>query len=138
MSYREDDIYIILFRLAQSSLWGDNPEITNYSFYVKDILQLAEEQTIYGLIFEEIVKHDIKIEPPELFDRLGIVENIKHQNLIENKILCDFCCNLNEYGVEALVVKGQTIACLYPNPQLRMSGDIDYLIKEELSYPQIL
>lgn len=44
-----------LFQLLQSALWGTPFDVGN-DCCIKDVLILAEEQTVIGLVFEEIAK----------------------------------------------------------------------------------
>lgn len=99
-------------------------------------LALAKDQTVVGLVFN--VLKDVKIEgtlnKSLVFKTIGLTEQIKHQNAIINKELCDFAQRSQQAGLKYLVVKGQTLGCLYANPELRSSGDIDFLVPDISSY----
>lgn len=119
-----------LFGLLRNALWkcpvcDMSPDVS------ESVLRLAEEQTIFALVFDAISKFDIKISQNVIFESIGMVQAIQQLNQKKDKVLADFVCSLDKYNIEYLVVKGQTVAQLYPNPELRMSGDIDYLIKED-------
>lgn len=122
-----------LFQLLQSALWGNTFEADNDCCF-EEVLLLAEEQTVVGLVFEEIAKYNVKIDQQELFEYVGLIQNICQQNQVVNNVLVEFVSVLEKIGIDYLVVKGQTLACLYPDPSLRMSGDIDYLINSEYSF----
>lgn len=122
-----------LFQLLQSALWGKTFDVEN-DCCIKDVLLLAEEQTVVGLVFEEIANRNIKINQQELFEYIGIIQTIRHQNQVVNNVLAGFVNAIEKIDVDYLVVKGQTLACLYPEPNLRMSGDIDYLINTDYGY----
>ena len=98
-------------------------------------LAMAKEQTVMGLVFD--VLKDVKIDGPfnkaHLFETIGLTEQIKHQNAIINRELNSFANRSQDAGLKYLVVKGQTIGCLYANPRLRATGDIDFLIPEYLN-----
>ena len=123
----------ILFQLLQSALWGKPFDVDN-DCCIEDVLLLAEEQTVLGLIFEEIAKRNIKINQQELFEYIGLLQTIRQQNQVVNNVLVDFVRAVEKTDVDYLVVKGQTIASLYPDPYLRMSGDIDYLINSDYGF----
>ena len=61
-----------------------------------------------------------------------MVERIKQQNAKINKELLWFVDKCKKVGLECLVVKGQTLAALYLKPELRQSGDIDFLLPTDL------
>ena len=132
----------LLLDILCCALWGKAYDGSFTERQLKDILRLAEEQTVFGLVFEAIQQVEIKgvagkwsedISEIQLaiFDAVGLKEQIKQQNVIVNKELADFAriCRMN--GQEPIVVKGQTIGSLYPNALLRQSGDIDFLVHGE-------
>lgn len=119
-----------LLELLRNALWGC-PVCDTSPNVINRVLCLAEEQTVFALVFDAISKLDIKINQNILFESIGMVQTIQQQNQVIDRVLADFVCTIEKQGVEYLVVKGQTIAQLYPNPVLRMSGDIDYLIKDD-------
>lgn len=125
-----DKKYTILFTLLRSALWGEvfSDKLSKEDFAV--VLKLAKEQTVLGLVFD--ILKDSKIDGLQnrsfIFEILGLTERIKHQNLLINKELISFAQKSKDVGLNYLVVKGQTIGCLYKNPALRSSGDIDFLV----------
>lgn len=62
------------------------------------------------------------------------MQTIRQQNQVVNNVLVEFVRAIEKTDVDYLVVKGQTLACLYQDPYLRMSGDIDYLINCDYGY----
>ena len=124
-----------LFSLLRFALWGEpfQGEVSKQEF--AQILKLAKEQTILGLVFD--VLKDVKVEgtlnKSLVFETIGLTEQLKHQNAIINRELCSFANRSQDAGLKYLVVKGQTIGCLYANPELRAAGDIDFLIPEYLN-----
>ena len=121
-----------LLFLLRYALWGGKPKdpISAKSFL--EILKLAKEQTILGLVFD--VLKDVKVEgtlnKSLVFETIGFAEQIKLQNTKINKELISFAQSSQKYGLNYVVVKGQTIGCLYTNPQLRAAGDIDFLVPD--------
>ena len=123
----------ILFQLLQSALWGKPFDVDN-DCCIEDVFLLAEEQTVIGLVFEEIAKLNIKINQQKLFEYIGLLQTIRQQNQVVNNVLVEFVRAIEKTDVDYLVVKGQTIGSLYPDPYLRMSGDIDYLINSDYGF----
>lgn len=127
------EIRDLLFSILRRALWNQPFEVSLDAKATRSVLHLAEEQTIFGLVFEVLSKQDVKIEMQEILDSIVFVQAIRQQNLVKNNVLADFVKIINKQSIDYLVVKGQTIACLYPEPYLRMSGDIDYLIWKNYS-----
>lgn len=124
----------LLLNLLRCALWGNSFERKLSPKEFEGVLHLAEEQTVFGLVFEVLSKQIVIGCEALVFDSIGIIEGIKQQNQLTNTIFIDFIQLMYKNGVDVMVVKGQTIGVLYPNPSLRMSGDIDYLIKGEYDF----
>lgn len=121
--------------LLPCALWNKplNDAISAGNF--NTFLVQAEQQTILGLVFD--VLKDLHIKGPKdkkmVFEAMAKAENIKCQNALVNKELTEFADKCNQQGIDYLVVKGQTIGCLYPKPELRQAGDIDFLFPVDLT-----
>ena len=122
-----------LLKIINYSLWNESSaNILSYDDFVF-ILELAEQQTVLGLVFD--VLKDKRIEgltdKKTVFDAMAKVENIKRQDTIVNKELTEFADRCNQQEIDYIVVKGQTIGCLYPKNELRQAGDIDFMFPVE-------
>lgn len=119
----------LLFTLLRSALWGDAPVESITAKQFRHVMALADEQTVVGLVMGGL--NDARIDGMKdkmpIYEAIGLVEQIKQQNHVVNKKLTWFVNKSQEIGLDCLVVKGQTIAALYPKPELRQSGDIDFL-----------
>lgn len=89
---------------------------------------MSKKQAIAGVVFSALEKLSSKGQRPPselLYDWIGLTEQIK----IRNKLLNDRCVQLtnlfNNAGFDSCILKGQGNSLMYPNPLLRMSGDID-------------
>ena len=129
-----------LFSLLRSALWGEafQGEVSKEEF--AQVLKLAKEQTVYGLVFD--VLKDVKVEgtlsKSLVFEAIGLTQQIKRQNAIISKELSSFANRSQNVELTYLVVKGQTIGCLYANPGLRAPGDIDFLVTQKTQISQII
>lgn len=126
-----------LFTFLRNALW----RIDNYvpkelsEKEVSRLITLAEEQTVSGLVVDSIIKNDIKIPQEWVFEAVGIDIQTKQANKQLNDELKEFVVlPLKDY----VVVKGQTIAAIYPEPLARMSGDIDFLVKDYPAAKELL
>lgn len=132
-------VYNVFFNLLHSALWRESYcENVNVKTF-EQLLALADEQKVFGLVFDvlkDIVVDGIK-NKGTIFRAVGMLEKIKSRNAILTKDLVDFCKKNETYAVDYVVVKGQTIGSLYPKPELRMPGDIDFLFKQLASIKEI-
>ncbi len=122
-----------LFSLLRFSLWGEpfKGDLSKEEFL--QIMNLAKEQTVYGLIFDAISQLSGKYDKRQVLEAYGRTEKIKRQNELVNKELKEMILMLDKNSIDCLVVKGQTIGILYPKSALRMAGDIDFLIQQQYS-----
>jgi hypothetical protein len=122
--------YALLFSLLRSALWGEVPQEKLSQEDFTQVLVLSKEQTVLGFVFD--VLKDSKIDGIQnkavIYQVLALTESIKHQNRLINQELISFAQRSKDAGLDYLVVKGQTLGCLYRSPELRSSGDIDFLV----------
>lgn len=89
----------------------------------------CEDQSILGIAFDYIQFHfeEFKsfIRKEILWEWIGISEQIKTQNRLVNEKAVELSCLLRKERICNCILKGQGNAVMYPNPLLRMSGDID-------------
>ncbi len=94
----------------------------------QQLLFVAEKQAIDGITFEALnVLSRNGQKPPEevMLDWFSYAEQIKEQNKIVNQRCKDITKLFAESGYRTCILKGQGNAMMYPNPMLRVSGDID-------------
>lgn len=95
----------------------------------KQVLWLARQQTVQGLVFDGL--QEIKDTPSlkKLMFGLTIqIIRIEQLNLLLNRTAAHFMKQLYENGVQAVLLKGQGVATLYPHPNRRQCGDIDLFV----------
>jgi len=119
----------VLFTFLRNALWRNEDwlpgELSEEE--TSRLILTAEEQTVSGLVVDAIIRNDIKIPQEWVFEAVGIDTQTKQANKQLNDELKEFVkLSLKDY----VVVKGQTIAAIYPEPLTRMSGDIDFLVKD--------
>jgi len=93
----------------------------------KQMLIWAERQAVVGVIYGGIQKAGKAIGMPfdDLMEWIGYANQIEHQNRILNHQCIEIATLLENEGFTYCILKGQGNAMMYPNPLLRMSGDID-------------
>ena len=92
-----------------------------------DVCELARKQAAEGLIIKGIFDSGLKLDRPDLVDLVGSRQSIWQRNLELDQAVADLCSAVHEAGLRIWVVKGQTLAQLYPEPKSRSCGDIDFL-----------
>ena len=125
-----EEIYLELHGLLQQALWGIPFEGEVTPKEAGELIDLAEKQAVSGLIIDALIKNDVRMEQMKLFEAIGYLEQIKQENQRINHEIAEFARLMSDTYTEYVVVKGQTIAALYPEPLVRMSGDIDFLIHD--------
>jgi hypothetical protein len=96
------------------------------------IYRMAEQQAIQGIIFEKITERKdekINISREILFSWLALTEQIKQQNIRLNQCCVELVEELHKDGFQCCIIKGQGNAMMYPNPYIRMPGDIDVWVR---------
>ena len=129
----------LFIRILKGSLWRkDFSEELDFQEF-KEILRCANSQTVLGLVFNQL--KDAKIDGGDdkmpIYEAIGSLEAIKQQNKFTNKELAQFAAICENKGIEYIVVKGQTMSCLYPCPELRQAGDIDFLARKSKCFSDI-
>lgn len=120
----------LLFSLLRFALWGETFRENVPKEEFSELMKLAKQQTVYGLVFDAASQQEGKYDKRELLKAYGTTEKLKHRNALVNKELKGIVRVFNENNVDYLVVKGQTCGVLYPKPDLRTAGDIDFLIHQ--------
>ncbi|WP_314922146.1 nucleotidyltransferase family protein [Prevotella pallens] len=121
------DAYKLLKELIRNELWGE--QLSFSSLDKKDftfLQKIANMQTVSGLVFSSLINNNIKLPQQEALAAFGGLENIKKSNQLLNRNLIFLTELLEKYDIKFFVVKGQTVANLYPHPLHRIGGDIDF------------
>lgn len=140
------DMSNLLLRFLRSALWGNAPIRSITAKQFMHIMALANEQTVVGLVFNVLKDMPFEGMPNRMpiYKAIAQSEQIKQQNGIVNKELGIFVRECDKIGLNYIIVKGQTIGPLYPQPLLRQSGDIDFLVTQivqmfsDVDIPKIL
>lgn len=120
------------FALLRTGLWEQadaNLDINEKVDWEK-VYQLAEEQSVTGVVLAGI-EHSF-VKPPQefLLQWIGEVQIIEQQNKAMNDFVAKLIEKLRKEDVYAILVKGQGIAQCYERPLWRASGDVDLLLND--------
>lgn len=119
--------------LLRAGLWEKEARLSAFNGidYVA-IMQLAEEQSVVGLITAGLDKVvDIKVPQEVILEFIGSTLQIEQRNQMMNAFLEELAEKLRMNDIDAFLVKGQGIAQCYEKPMWRASGDIDLLLDVE-------
>ena len=119
--------FIVLLR---AGLWNQKIELKQFGCLDYDkILQLAEEQSVVGLVTAGLEHvEDIKVPQEWILQFVGEALQIEQQNNELNAIIPKLFKKLQSVGLECVMVKGQGVAQCYEKPLWRASGDVDLLL----------
>lgn len=93
---------------------------------------MARQQTVQGLVFDglQVIKDTPALEKL-MFGLTVQVIRIEQLNQLLDCTVARFSEQLRENGVQAVLLKGQGVATLYPHPRRRQCGDIDLYVGVE-------
>ena len=91
--------------------------------------EMAKKQSIVGIVFESVKRMNEKTEIPRQLKMKWFfqVNKIRNRNMLLNQCSAELAAMFRQDGFECCVLKGQGNAMMYPDPFLRMSGDVDVL-----------
>lgn len=131
----ENKAVAVFEELLRAGLWGTPlserwKELQEEDW--KQVLWLARQQTVQGLVFDglQVIKDAPALEKL-MFGLTVQVIRIEQLNQLLDRTASHFSEQLRENGVQAVLLKGQGVATLYPHPKRRQCGDIDLFVGVE-------
>ena len=93
----------------------------------EDLFTVCAKHNLVAITFPVIDKlHDEVEVPLGVYSRWAMMaEKVQQKNARLNEACRTLYTKFSEYGFQSCVLKGQTVAALYPRPELRQCGDID-------------
>ena len=125
-------LHSTIFCLVRNELWGtpiDEPQLTEEEY--ASLLEEAWRQAVYGLTARAIVNNNFQIGEDNVFEILDGLQQIENQNQLVTNELKGFVEKVEQSGKDYIIVKGQTISILYPHPESRISGDVDFFFPDK-------
>ena len=122
----------VFLELLRAGLWEQDAQLFSYGEidFLK-ILQLAEEQSVVGLVaagLEHVV--DVKVPQEWALQFAGQTIQLEQRNKAMNAFVARLIEKLRNADVYTLLVKGQGIAQCYERPLWRACGDVDLLLSK--------
>ena len=146
-----DKVFDALLLLLRAGLWGQLPSQelraaesgrpTLFPLTAEEWAQLyreACEQTVVGIVWQGVSQLPQELMPPHATTMRWVahVDAIERHNAAMDKALESLLSLYDSRGIEPVVLKGHTVAALYPSPELRQSGDIDLYFHDANSRKQ--
>lgn len=126
MNKIEKTFFVLLRKGLGSSKPQDNcPILTEQEW--DDLYSLSKRQTLTGIVLEGIKTLEADQTPPKiiLLRWFTNVERIKKKNKELNLTAIKVSERFKKDGFHSVILKGQGVALYYPDPTLRIPGDID-------------
>ena len=112
--------------LVRNELWNQPLDTSIPKSEIEDILQCAKQQAVSGLVANAIIRNHLPIGDDLTMSVCAIQKSHERKNTNINTEVAKFSTFLNRRNLDYAIIKGQTMASLYPNPLARTSGDIDF------------
>ena len=123
-----DDLLLLL----RNALWGEPIQMGDEKMAqerYEAIMQLAQEQAVTGLAGGAMMAGGIRLAKQPAMEVYALTGATQQRNRQIDRAVAALCQRLEqEEGIRLIVVKGQTLARHYPDPSLRQSGDIDFIV----------
>lgn len=121
------------FALIRAGLWDNYESVSGERLAVcdSDVLRLAEEQSVIGLMAAGVEKLSANSIPlTEKLMLLGKCQLVEQRNAAMNSFVAELIQKLHETGIKAVLLKGQGVAQCYERSLWRTCGDIDLFLSE--------
>ena len=116
----------LLFELLRAELWGTSLSFSQLSHNeFEELMEMAGEQTVTGLVGDSLIKNGVKLEREDALGLYAKMKVIEKANVRVNENLVSFVNFMERKEIDYIIVKGQVAGSIYPNPNARMSGDVD-------------
>jgi len=96
---------------------------------IREIVRFGKKQSIFPIVLhgiERMGKYSLLVEEYKVDSIKNEYNYVQRKNTIEE---ITALCTKNE--IPHILLKGAYLQCLYPNPSMRTSSDVDVLIKDE-------
>ncbi len=119
----------------RSAIWNDEWHDENISIEEYDhLMQIAKRQAVRGLVAQVAVEHKNELSSKILLVSDVVMLKLTKNNDKINRLTVEISQALTRGNIDHVLVKGPTLAPLYPVPNARETGDIDiYVAKKDQS-----
>lgn len=124
----------LFFSLIRAGLWGSSADEYLFRFISASeweaLYRMAKAQALIALTFDGIATLPVEWHPPrELYLKWAArTVQVEQANKRHNRMIVRLQALYTRAGLYPVLLKGQGLACNYPNPLHRQCGDIDIYI----------
>ena len=126
----KNDISNVSLALLRAALWGSTQPICDDSLPIcgdewKGITGFFTKQSLDGLLPDGIASLPA-LQQPSMAVKMSMIARqlqVERMNRVMNGELLAFTSELNQRDIPYILLKGQGVAALYPNPSHRMCGE---------------
>ena len=135
--YKLTPIQELLLALLRAQLWlkpVDDIVLPSSLDEWEELINLGYKQTVICFIAKACLRHpDASNIPSDIKEEFeAVLEENKRIHEYHNSVLIELITKFEEQGLHPILLKGQGIAQMYPEPELRQCGDIDlFFVSEE-------
>ncbi len=121
------------FALLRSGLWDEPVDVSFFSEADTDweaVFRMAKEQAVVALAFDgmETLPADLRPSKALVMRWYATVLRIEQSNELMNYELAKLSDFYRSHHISPILLKGQGVASMYPRPQHRQCGDIDFYL----------
>ena len=133
---------VAFLELIKSGIWDKEPDVSFFEGLDASewmvIWEAVHDQAVTGICYAAVERLPKAFRPPRqlFFSWMAEAQAIQEYNLKIRSVWTEVNASLEQAGVYPIVMKGIGIALLYPQPLLRMTGDLDLYIPD--SYDKAL
>ena len=118
-----------IFSLIRSALWQQPyPHFDMTPHEYQAVMEEAEKQCVQGLIIDCLRSNNMGLQKKCVIHMMKIYNALVAENRRLNENVVSLGILLKSHDIDYIVMKGQTLAALYPKPELRVPGDIDFYV----------
>ena len=124
----------LMLGLLRGALWDAPQDLKGQAWShekYQAVMTLAKEQAVAGLVAQGLMDSGVRLERADALEVFGLIQQIRKRNAEMDAAVVQLCQRMSDGGIRIYVIKGQTLAALYPDMSLRQSGDIDFLCHPE-------
>lgn len=116
-----------LFMMLRSELWSEKIEpfeMTQRQY--RSLMDMADMQTVMGHLCASLMNNKVKLTKYDAIETFSLQKEIANKNDSFDNEVVDLCRLLKSHQIRFFFMKGQTLAKMYPHPEVRTSGDVDF------------
>lgn len=131
LTWNEGKIEDVLLGVVRHALWKaplPSGELTAKRF--RRLMGEATRQAVSGIVADALMESGSGVVLPkeQVLQLIVHARGVRASNAKIAASLQSLCRLFASRGVPVVVVKGQVVGALYPHPELRMPGDIDFYV----------